>query len=52
VLRKQDLITTKNTLFRASLATLFSHGISNFPRENKLISLGKRKTLGKIGFPN
>jgi hypothetical protein len=26
---------------RASLATLFSHGISNFPRENELIFLGK-----------
>jgi hypothetical protein len=29
---------------RASLATLFFHGISNFLRENELISLGKMKT--------
>jgi hypothetical protein len=30
-------------LLRASLGTLFSHGISIFPRENELISLGKLK---------
>jgi hypothetical protein len=28
---------------RASLATTFLHGIFNFLRENKLISLGKTK---------
>jgi hypothetical protein len=28
---------------RASLATLFFHGISNFLRENELIFLGKMK---------
>jgi hypothetical protein len=37
-------------LFRASLTTLFSHGIFKFSRENELISLGKLKTLGKYGF--
>jgi hypothetical protein len=28
---------------RASLTSTFFHGISNFPRENELISLGKMK---------
>jgi hypothetical protein len=30
-------------MVRASLTTLFFHWIFNFPRENKLISLGKMK---------
>jgi hypothetical protein len=40
-------ISIKRKLFRASLVTLFSHGISNFPRENELISLGKTKNPWK-----
>jgi hypothetical protein len=37
-------------LIRPSLATLFFQGILIFPRENKLISLGKIKTPWKYGI--
>jgi hypothetical protein len=33
----------RRSTFRASLASPFFHGISNFLRENELISLGKMK---------
>jgi hypothetical protein len=33
------------------LATLFFHGISNLPRENELISLGKTKNPWENGVP-
>jgi hypothetical protein len=36
-------------LFRASLGTPISRGISIFPWENELISLGKMKIPWKIG---
>jgi hypothetical protein len=41
-----------NSSLRTSLATLFSQGISIFLRENKLIPVGKWKSLGKMGFSN
>jgi hypothetical protein len=39
------------TMFRASLGTLISHGIFIFPRENELISLGKMKITWEISVP-
>jgi hypothetical protein len=42
----------RKTTFRASLGTPFSQEIFIFPRENKLISLGKMELPWKIGFPN
>jgi hypothetical protein len=38
-------------MFRASLGTLISHGIFIFPRENKLIFLGKIKITWEISVP-
>jgi hypothetical protein len=43
--------TFGKTPLRASLAHPFSHGISNFPRENELISLGKMKNPWENGDP-
>jgi hypothetical protein len=37
--------------FRASLGTTFSHGISIFPKENELISLGKMEFPWENVFP-
>jgi hypothetical protein len=37
---------------RVSLGTAFSHGISIFPWENELISLGKMEIPWEIWFPN